>query len=434
MKKISIIIRTKNEERWINHCLKSIFRQDYPSFEVILVDNISTDNTLSIAKRYPIAKYINIDEFKPGRAINKGIAVSNGELICCISAHCIPKKENWLSTLANNLIDDKNIGGVYGRQIPMSFTEDIDKRDLLIVFGRDKRVQKKDYFFHNANSMIRREIWEKFNFDEEVTNIEDRVWGKKIIEEGLKIVYEPDAEVFHHHGLHQGNNPKRAKGVVSVIEKIETESINDLPESMLPENSEIIALIPVSKILKENSIQKQLFEKAVKCLEQSKFIKSIFVLSDQKSICTEDNFWLDRSKIKDVENLNLDQILQHAQRLLEKKNIYPDSIIYFNFDYENRTTEIIDNLIKKFLYGGYETAFCGYVDYSHYWFKNLEGEFNQTDDSFSKREKRDPVFRALYGLGCISNTHNIKRGKMVSGKIGILPIKEEKYTKRFFST
>ena len=95
--------------------------------------------------------------------------------------------------------------------------------------------------------------------------------GKKIIEEGLSIVYEPDAEVFHHHGLHQGNNLNRAKGVVSVIEKIETESINDLPESMLPENAEIIALIPVSNVLNENSFQKKLFEKTLQCLEKSKF-------------------------------------------------------------------------------------------------------------------------------------------------------------------
>ena len=433
MKKISIIIRTKNEERWISHCLKAVFNQDYPSFEVILVDNKSTDNTLEIAKRFPIAKYIDIDEFKPGKAINKGIEVSSGELLCCISAHCIPKKNNWLSKLAQNLIHDKNVGGVYGRQIPMSFTEDIDKRDLLIVFGRDKRIQKKDYFFHNANSMLRREIWDKFNFDEEVTNIEDRVWGKKIIEEGLTIVYEPEAEVFHHHGLHQGNNPKRAKGVVSVIEKIDTDFINDLPKSMLPENSEIVAIIPVSKCLKDNSIHKKLFDKTLSCLEKSKFVKSIFIFSDQKSLSLEKNFWLDRSKIQNIENLNLDQIMQHAYLLLEKKHIFPDAIIYFNFDYENRTTEMIDNLIKKFLYGGYETAFCGYIDYSHYWFKNINGDFIQTDDSFNKREKRDPVFRALYGLGCISSSNNIKKGKMVNGKIGILPIKDDKYTKRYFS-
>ena len=36
---VSIIIRTKNEERWINYCLKSIFDQTYKNFEIIIVDN-----------------------------------------------------------------------------------------------------------------------------------------------------------------------------------------------------------------------------------------------------------------------------------------------------------------------------------------------------------------------------------------------------------
>ena len=40
---VSIIIRTKNEERWIESCLKSIYEQNYKDFEVILIDNQSTD-------------------------------------------------------------------------------------------------------------------------------------------------------------------------------------------------------------------------------------------------------------------------------------------------------------------------------------------------------------------------------------------------------
>ena len=52
---ISIIIRTKNEERWIAHCLSSIFIQDYSNFEVIVVDNESTDHTIEVAKRFPLA-------------------------------------------------------------------------------------------------------------------------------------------------------------------------------------------------------------------------------------------------------------------------------------------------------------------------------------------------------------------------------------------
>lgn len=432
MNKISLIIRTKNEERWIGHCLKSVFNQNYPSFEVIIVDNESSDSTLEIAKRFPIKKFINIKNFFPGKAINLGINSSEGELICCISAHCVPKDNNWLSNLSSNLISQHNIGGVYGRQIPTSFTEDIDKRDLVIVFGRDKRIQEKDYFFHNANSMFRKDVWKKFPFDEEVSNIEDRVWGKKIIEAGMKIIYEPSAEVFHHHGLHQGNNPKRAKGVVSVIEKIETDHINELPNSMLPENSNIIAVVPISKRIKNKSREKVLFDNTIKNLQSSRYLKSIVVLSEQKELCPENGKWLDRNNIHDVESLNLDELLQKCLLELERKFIYPDSLIYLNHNYINRPKGLIDDLIVKFLYGGYETAFGGFIDYSHYWFKNKKGEFSQTDDSFNKRENRDPIFRALYGLGCISVSHNIKKGKLVEGKIGILPLKEEKYAKRYF--
>ena len=54
MNKISIIVRTKNEERWIGHCLKSIFEQKYESFEVILVDNCSTD--ISTRQRWGLRK------------------------------------------------------------------------------------------------------------------------------------------------------------------------------------------------------------------------------------------------------------------------------------------------------------------------------------------------------------------------------------------
>ena len=50
--KASIIIRTKNEDRWIKSCLEKVFTQSYHSFEVILVDNDSKDNTLEIIKEF----------------------------------------------------------------------------------------------------------------------------------------------------------------------------------------------------------------------------------------------------------------------------------------------------------------------------------------------------------------------------------------------
>jgi glycosyltransferase involved in cell wall biosynthesis len=59
----SIIIRAKNEEAWIGRCLKSVFSQSERSFEVIIVDNNSVDDTVSIAKQFPIKEVLNIEKF-----------------------------------------------------------------------------------------------------------------------------------------------------------------------------------------------------------------------------------------------------------------------------------------------------------------------------------------------------------------------------------
>src|SRR5688572_585865 len=69
---VSIIIRTKNEERWITPCLRAVFNQTHRNVEVIVVDNGSTDRTVRRAKEFPV-KVIRIEEFLPGKAINDGV-------------------------------------------------------------------------------------------------------------------------------------------------------------------------------------------------------------------------------------------------------------------------------------------------------------------------------------------------------------------------
>ena len=57
--KVSIIIRTKNEERWITACLDAVFSQNYKDFEVIIVDNKSNDRTLDKIKSFNIQKIVS---------------------------------------------------------------------------------------------------------------------------------------------------------------------------------------------------------------------------------------------------------------------------------------------------------------------------------------------------------------------------------------
>ena len=269
---VSIIIRTKNEERWIGQCLDAISKQTYKNFEIILVDNLSHDKTVDKAKHYNVKKIIKIKNFLPGKAINMGAKVSKGKFIVCLSAHCIPKNSKWLEKLVKAINSEVNVAGVYGRQEAMSYSKPEDKRDLLLVFGLDKKIQKKDNFFHNANSIVRKDLWKKIPFDEKITNIEDRLWGKKVLSKGFKIIYEPEASVLHFHGIHQTGNQKRIEKVIDIIEKTEKKfNSNFLDVNKL----NIVAIIPT--IGKPKYVNKKpLISYTINFLKKSKFINKYY--------------------------------------------------------------------------------------------------------------------------------------------------------------
>src|SRR6187455_1747915 len=103
--KISVIIPARNEEENISKLLSSLEKQTYPNhlFEVIVVDDHSTDNTATVVNSYSFAKLIkldfdNINSYKK-KAIETGIAAASGELIVTTDADCIVQ-ENWLKTIA----------------------------------------------------------------------------------------------------------------------------------------------------------------------------------------------------------------------------------------------------------------------------------------------------------------------------------------------
>ena len=99
---ISIIIRTKNEERWIGLCIEQIKKQSYKNYEIILVDSISEDKTVEKAKRHGVNKVVEVKDYKPGKAINMGIEASKGEFIVILSAHCLPINNKWVPTPLSN--------------------------------------------------------------------------------------------------------------------------------------------------------------------------------------------------------------------------------------------------------------------------------------------------------------------------------------------
>lgn len=217
---VSIIIRTRDEELYIEKCLIALKQQNFIKSEIIIVDNGSKDNTLKLAKKYKckIIKYPNSIKFNYSKAINIGIKNSKSDIISIISAHCIPFDNYWIYNAFKHF-QDPEIGAVYSRQLPTDSSKDKDYRDLFQVFREETNYQQKDFYFNNASSFIRKNLWNRFKFNEKINGLEDLDWAKRIQTAGKKIVYESGSRVFHFHGINQNTNLKRLKRQIKIIKK-----------------------------------------------------------------------------------------------------------------------------------------------------------------------------------------------------------------------
>jgi glycosyltransferase involved in cell wall biosynthesis len=424
---VSIIIRTKNEEKWISSCLDAINNQLYKNYEIIIVDNNSKDGTIKIAKTYK-TRIFKIDKFKPGKTINLGIRKSRGSIIVCLSGHCIPVNNNWLTNLIKNL-KIKNVAGVYGRQEPFLFSSDNDKRDLINLFGLDKKIQVKDTFFHNANSCFYKKTWKKFPFNEEVTNIEDRVWGENIIQNGYKIVYEPKASVYHHHGVHHNMNEERARNVVKILESLKT--TNTRKNILKKKNIRVLALIPLTgKTTFINSTS--LLEITINSAKRSKFINNIIFLGDDKESIKIAKKLDIETPIKRPESLSGKfvsdvEILNYTIKKLESQKRNYDLIICLKETYPFRSDNLIDNMIAKLLEEGLDTIFAAKAERRNVWKVDTKKNTNVSINNLIPRDlRKDITLISLFGLCSITYPWAIKSGDLFKGKkVGIFEVEDQ---------
>ena len=85
--KFSIIIPAYNCENYISKCLESIFNQSYKNFEVIVVDDCSTDKTFEILKKYTNIKLLSTPvNSRQGTARNIGLDVCTGDYILFVDS------------------------------------------------------------------------------------------------------------------------------------------------------------------------------------------------------------------------------------------------------------------------------------------------------------------------------------------------------------
>lgn len=202
-KKVSIVFRALNEEKWFDQALQKCAEQDlsdtdYES-EIILVDSGSTDRTLDIANAHSVRiVHIKKQDFTFGRSLNWGCRAATGDILVFISAHCIPDHDRWLANLIAPLVSDK-ADYVYGRQIGHDVSRFSEKQIFAKYFPEYEKPEQDDFFVNNANSAIKKSVWAQYKFCEKATGLEDMVLGKAMKADGRRIGYVASAPVIHIH-------------------------------------------------------------------------------------------------------------------------------------------------------------------------------------------------------------------------------------------
>lgn len=108
---VSVIICARNEDKNLERNLPLILAQEYPQFEVIVVDDASTDRTASLLKKlssqHPVLKVVTIDADDPradipGKkaALGLGIAAASHDVLLLTDADCAPASPQWISGMS----------------------------------------------------------------------------------------------------------------------------------------------------------------------------------------------------------------------------------------------------------------------------------------------------------------------------------------------
>ncbi len=228
--KVSVVIPAYNEEKWIGKTLEAVAKQDYPDFEIIVVDNASVDKTSEVVESYAKndSRIKLVHQPKKGllNAREAGRLAATGEIIAQLDADCLPKP-NWITTAVGYFTPE--IVVVTG---PYHFYDAHGIVGFLINSGQSFLYEPAGYIAQKlnrgtlmvgGNSFIRASALEKIggydtsiDFYSEDTDTGSRLFkiGKVVFRNAIMV--DSSARRFNAFGLHKLNN-RYIKAFLTVI-------------------------------------------------------------------------------------------------------------------------------------------------------------------------------------------------------------------------
>jgi len=244
MPKISVIIPTFNEEKYISSCLDSILEADYAheKMEIFVVDGMSEDDTRKIVSEYHNKySFVQIIENKQRHTpigMNLGIQASSGEFVFILSAHALYGTD-YFTTLVENIqiLEADCVGGVLITEVKNINTKSSSIKEVLMhqfgvgnaLFrtGCDEVMEVDTVAF----GCYRKSAFEKYGlFDEKLIRNQDIEINKRIINAGGKIYLIPDVKCvyFARETLMDLTKNQYQNGFWNIITTYYTKTLNSL--------------------------------------------------------------------------------------------------------------------------------------------------------------------------------------------------------------
>lgn len=197
--KISIIIPTFNEEKHIKECLESLLKQDYSEFEIIVVDDGSTDKTREILQNFSQKQQIILlkqNHLGPGHARNLGASCAGGEILVFVDAD-MSFTESFLHELVKPIIEGKTRGTFSKEEYVANWNKKLAR---FWQYNRgifEPRMIPDDYPTHAPifRAILKSEFQKVHGFDAEIGYTDDWTLSRKL---GYESDVVTNAKYYHY--------------------------------------------------------------------------------------------------------------------------------------------------------------------------------------------------------------------------------------------
>jgi rhamnosyltransferase len=222
---VSIVMRSYNEGWALRQTLPALRAQSFTDWELIVIDSGSTDGSDELIRAADPVHFVQIrpEEYNPSRVLNRGMALARSERVLFLNADATPQGPDWLAPLAEALLEPQT-AAVFGRQIPRPNCAAVYAHDYDRCFGARRDSVHWEHFFSMVSSGLRKDIWARRGFREDLQYSEDDEYTRWCCAQGYKVIYCPASVVMHSHNYTAVQAFKRSFGEAKALAAVWTRS------------------------------------------------------------------------------------------------------------------------------------------------------------------------------------------------------------------